>query len=86
MLCLCLGKRCPRPDFPKNGRMFGSKFFVGSTVEFFCNSGLTLYGSKKRTCQDDKTWNGTVAVCDDGSKYNLGWRLGLKLGSGLKLT
>jgi hypothetical protein len=67
---LCLGKRCPKPDIPRNGRIFGNKFFIGSTVEFFCNSGFTLYGSRKRTCQDDKTWNGTVAVCDDGSKLS----------------
>ena len=65
----CRRKRCSRPVIPENGRMFGSKFFIGSTVEFFCNSGFLLYGSRKRTCQDDKTWNGTVTVCDDGSLH-----------------
>ena len=66
-----LGKRCQRPDIPQNGRIFGNKFYIGSTVEFFCNSGFTLYGSRKRTCLSDKTWNGTVAICDDGSKLEI---------------
>ncbi|XP_028411074.1 complement factor B-like isoform X2 [Dendronephthya gigantea] len=65
----CRKKRCPRPDIPQHGRIFGNNFFIGSTVEFFCNSGFTLYGSRKRTCQDDKTWNGSATVCDDGSSY-----------------
>ena len=30
-----------------------------------------MYGSRKRTCQSDKTWNGTVAICDDGSKLEI---------------
>ncbi|CAB4025741.1 mannan-binding lectin serine protease 1-like, partial [Paramuricea clavata] len=68
----CKEKRCPKPDIPENGRILGSKFFIGSTVQFSCNSGFTLYGSRKRTCQDDKTWNGTVAVCDNGNYSECG--------------
>ena len=68
-LIIFLEKRCPKPTIPQHGRIFGNNFFIGSTVEFFCNSGFNLYGSRKRTCQEDKTWNGSVAICDDGSKW-----------------
>ena len=58
---------------PHNGRMNTdnpNKLYIGTSVQFECYSGFTLYGSQTRTCQPDKTWNGTLAVCDDGRKYS----------------
>ncbi|CAH1272231.1 CFB [Branchiostoma lanceolatum] len=57
--------QCPRIGSPENGRRVGTRTSVGSTVHFSCFSGYTLYGSPKRTCTEDGTWNGTDTTCDD---------------------
>ncbi|XP_078603990.1 complement factor B-like [Branchiostoma floridae x Branchiostoma japonicum] len=57
--------QCPRIRSPENGRRVDTRTSVGSTVHFSCFSGYTLYGSPKRTCREDGTWNGTDTTCDD---------------------
>ncbi|KAK3730734.1 hypothetical protein QZH41_016116, partial [Actinostola sp. cb2023] len=61
---------CPDPSkYHRNGRFRGRNFRVGRTVEFFCNAGLKLLGSKTRTCLPNKLWNGNTTVCDDGNSH-----------------
>ncbi|XP_078605744.1 complement factor B-like isoform X1 [Branchiostoma floridae x Branchiostoma japonicum] len=57
--------QCPSIRSPENGRRVGTRTSVGFTVHFSCFSGYTLYGSPKRTCREDGTWNGTDTTCDD---------------------
>jgi len=38
-------------------------FTYGSTVEYTCDTGYTLVGSKQRVCQANQTWNGTSPLC-----------------------
>ncbi|XP_033124327.1 uncharacterized protein LOC117122739 [Anneissia japonica] len=52
---LCEGK-CPVPDAPENGDLLESFAYTfyrnGTTVDFVCNDGYTLQGSKSSTCFD----------------------------------
>ena len=36
------------------------------TCSFSCNTGYELTGSKTRTCQNDKSWSGSTALCRRG--------------------
>lgn len=65
----CAIKSCPDPGRPENGdRYYQDRYFrIGSTVQFSCQSGFQLSGSRERTCQENKEWNGTLATCQDGN-------------------
>ena len=62
-----LGKSCGHPGKPRNGHRVGSNFKIGGKVEFECNPGYKLIGSKDRICQPNGLWSGSVPVCDNGS-------------------
>lgn len=64
-------KACPNPGIPKNGRRTGNDFGIGRSIRFTCQSGFKLTGSPVRKCLKNKQWSGTVAVCDDGSKFEI---------------
>ena len=36
------------------------------TCSFACNTGYELTGSETRTCQSDKSWSGSDALCTRG--------------------
>ena len=63
-----IGIDCGNPDEPANGTGHYIDTFVGSVVTYVCDSEFKLVGIKKRTCQLNGLWNGTVPVCQ--RKYN----------------
>ena len=56
---------CVGLSVPSNGQRTyldaGRKF--GNRVEFSCNTGSILRGSRYRTCQFNGEWSGTPATC-----------------------
>nr|XP_025034325.1 complement receptor type 2-like [Pelodiscus sinensis] len=60
----CKMVRCPRPVVG-NGRMTTAlhMFTYGVTVEFSCEQGYLLHGSRTSRCQGDSTWNPPVPSC-----------------------
>uniref|UniRef100_F6THN8 CUB and Sushi multiple domains 2 n=1 Tax=Ornithorhynchus anatinus TaxID=9258 RepID=F6THN8_ORNAN len=41
---------CPDPGVPERGKRLGSDFRLGSSIQFTCNEGYDLQGSKRITC------------------------------------
>ena len=41
---------------------------VGDTCTVTCDTGYELAGDSVRTCQSNRTWSGTAAVCRSGMK------------------
>ncbi|XP_069079880.1 CUB and sushi domain-containing protein 2 [Pleurodeles waltl] len=41
---------CPDPGIPDRGKRIGSDFRLGSSIQFVCNDGYDLQGSKSITC------------------------------------
>ncbi|XP_065916114.1 uncharacterized protein [Dysidea avara] len=48
---------------PNNGMINCTGNIFEDTCTFSCNQGYELSGSEKRTCQSNKFWNGTKAMC-----------------------
>ncbi len=56
---------CDKPaDVISNGRMLGSVFSYRSTVEYVCDSGYEIDGTKNRTCQSNGQWDNSIPVCE----------------------
>ncbi|XP_065899234.1 uncharacterized protein [Dysidea avara] len=58
--------RCIDLQIPSNGEITPCSIGVGyegDTCNFTCNTGYELTGSGTRTCQNDRSWSGSVAVC-----------------------
>lgn len=56
-------KSCGEPETPENGRINSYLFTYNSAIEYSCDQGYTLVGSKRRVCQHNQTWTGTVPLC-----------------------
>uniref|UniRef100_A0A8C8SUF0 Fibulin 7 n=1 Tax=Pelusios castaneus TaxID=367368 RepID=A0A8C8SUF0_9SAUR len=54
---------CPALDAPKDGRRFGTKYFVDHEVHFTCEPGFQLLGSSTRVCQANGSWTGDAPQC-----------------------
>ncbi|XP_072107222.1 CUB and sushi domain-containing protein 1a [Mobula birostris] len=58
---------CPDPGIPDNGRRTGSDFRLGASLQFACEDGYVLQGSKGITCQKVTdtlaAWNDHRPVC-----------------------
>ncbi|XP_051829342.1 sushi domain-containing protein 2 [Antechinus flavipes] len=52
---------------PEHGKKTGTSYLVGYSVEFSCEPGYSLRGSKRRTCQPDGRWSGEVPQCKPAS-------------------
>ncbi|XP_074146807.1 sushi domain-containing protein 2 [Sminthopsis crassicaudata] len=63
---------------PEHGKKTGTRYLVGASVEFGCEPGFTLSGSKQRTCQPDGRWSGEPAQCKPASNKTV--LLGVILG------
>ena len=61
-LCF-LGRACPDPGNPKDGRRFGDSFDVGKRVRFRCNPGYKMVGSPSATCLSTLQWNVRAPKC-----------------------
>lgn len=59
----CNVKSCGEPEIPENGRINSYLFTYNSAIEYSCDQGYTLVGSKRRVCQHNQTWTGTVPLC-----------------------
>ena len=63
---------CPSLTNPNNGMINCSLGDDGvpsyeDTCSFTCDTGYVLMGSDTRTCQNDRNWNGSDAVCSRGN-------------------
>ena len=69
-LVFFLDIRCIDLQIPSNGEITPCSIGVGyegDTCNFTCNTGYELTGSGTRTCQNDRSWSGSVAVCSRGN-------------------
>ena len=64
----CTAIECPELGDPTNGRKIGDQHTFQNVVQFTCNRGYVLIGSKSLFCQASGKWNGTVAECMRKSK------------------
>ena len=53
---------CPEPGRIKHGNKIGQNYGHGKTVRYRCNSGYTLEGEDRLTC-DDGRWNLNMPRC-----------------------
>ena len=60
--------QCPELTDPMNGIISCSSpsFSYEDTCSFTCNTGYELTGSDTRTCQSDRSWSGSDAMCRRG--------------------
>ncbi|XP_044180207.1 sushi, von Willebrand factor type A, EGF and pentraxin domain-containing protein 1-like isoform X4 [Acropora millepora] len=63
LMFTCNVKSCGEPETPENGRINSYLFTYNSAIEYSCDQGYTLVGSKSRVCQHNQTWTGTVPLC-----------------------
>ncbi|XP_015755086.1 PREDICTED: sushi, von Willebrand factor type A, EGF and pentraxin domain-containing protein 1-like isoform X4 [Acropora digitifera] len=63
LMFTCNVKSCGEPVIPENGRINSYLFTYNSAIEYSCDQGYTLVGSKRRVCQHNQTWTGTVPLC-----------------------
>ena len=60
----CQKIKCPEPAQPEHGYYTGFEFLFDSFVTYLCHSGYKLVGESRRRCRADKTWSGSVPVCE----------------------
>ncbi|XP_067882802.1 complement factor B-like isoform X2 [Heterodontus francisci] len=67
----CLPYTCVGPTYLANGFFHPRqiRYAVNETIEFECNQGFSLFGSKSRTCLPNGRWSGRTTVCDDGESF-----------------
>ncbi|KAM7451141.1 hypothetical protein ABFA07_001207 [Porites harrisoni] len=80
---------CNHPGTPRNGAKHGRNFESGSTVNFTCNAGYTLVGSKTIECRSGR-WSSNSPHCkksctNPGAPQN-GHRSGSDFRHGKKVT
>ncbi|XP_075692542.1 complement C2-like [Rhinoderma darwinii] len=54
---------CPDPGSPLGAIKTGVRYDVDGSVSYKCITGLTLIGSSKRTCLENRRWSGTEVIC-----------------------
>ncbi|XP_065179367.1 sushi, von Willebrand factor type A, EGF and pentraxin domain-containing protein 1-like [Sycon ciliatum] len=54
---------CPEPAVPENGQRIGNRFLFEDVVEFRCDDGFALTGSRRRTCREDERFSGVPVTC-----------------------
>ncbi|XP_071981606.1 complement factor B-like [Engystomops pustulosus] len=61
----CDGKDgdCPNPGVPIGSTKVGTSYMIEGTVKYECQSGLRMFGSKERTCMENKRWSGAEPSC-----------------------
>ena len=60
---LLSGIRCHALTAPAHGNMSESTFTFKETVEFHCDRGYVLQGSRVRECLNTGLWDGQNAIC-----------------------
>ena len=69
---MCTSVSCTSLSDPNNGMINCSLGDDGvpsyeDTCNFTCNTGYELTGNDTRTCQSDRSWSGTDAMCRRGN-------------------
>ncbi|XP_036200179.1 membrane cofactor protein-like isoform X10 [Myotis myotis] len=61
----CKVVKCPYPSLPDGTIVsgFGKKYYYKAEVEFECNQGYSLQGSRKIVCEADNTWVPEIPRC-----------------------
>ncbi|XP_061469459.1 uncharacterized protein LOC133378861 [Rhineura floridana] len=54
---------CPNPGVPIGARKAGTQYRIENRVRYHCDGGLSLVGSKERTCQESGSWSGSEPEC-----------------------
>ncbi|KAM4876293.1 sushi, von Willebrand factor type A, EGF and pentraxin domain-containing protein 1 [Thomomys bottae] len=54
---------CQKPNPIMNGSIKGSNYTYLSVLYYECDPGYVLKGPERRTCQDNKNWDGREPVC-----------------------
>ncbi|XP_078394086.1 uncharacterized protein LOC144678030, partial [Cetorhinus maximus] len=67
----CLAYKCVGPTYIENGFFYPRKisYAVNETIEFECDQGFQLIGSRNRTCLPNGRWSGRTTVCDAGDSF-----------------
>ncbi|XP_050175218.1 beta-2-glycoprotein 1 isoform X1 [Myiozetetes cayanensis] len=60
---LCLPKRCTPPGLLENGKIDFVDHLYQSTINFSCDPGYKLVGSRSSQCMADGKWTGTFPQC-----------------------
>uniref|UniRef100_UPI00398EE43F sushi, von Willebrand factor type A, EGF and pentraxin domain-containing protein 1 n=1 Tax=Pristiophorus japonicus TaxID=55135 RepID=UPI00398EE43F len=60
---ICQLVSCGAPSQITNGSMKGSNYTYMSVIFHECSAGFLLVGATRRTCQDNKEWDGEVPRC-----------------------
>jgi CUB/sushi domain-containing protein len=60
---LCEAISCKKPNPLMNGSIKGNNYTYLSVLNYECDLGYVLIGTEKRTCQEDKNWNGQEPMC-----------------------
>ncbi len=59
----CLPVECPDPQHIHHGSFIGEVFTYGSSVNYTCDYGFELYGSRALTCLANATWSHPPPTC-----------------------
>lgn len=59
----CEAISCKKPNPVMNGSIKGSNYTYLSVLYYECDPGYVLKGAERRTCQENKLWDGNEPVC-----------------------
>lgn len=59
----CEAIACKRPSPVTNGSIKGNNYTYLSVLYYECDPGYVLNGTERRTCQENKNWDGNEPVC-----------------------
>lgn len=59
----CEAIECNKPNPVTHGSVKGNNYTYLSMVYYECDPGYVLNGTERRTCQEDKNWDGSEPVC-----------------------
>lgn len=61
--------QCPPLELIANGNFTANEYTGwGGTITYSCDRGYSLVGTKKRTCQKNRSWSGEAPYCQ-GENY-----------------
>ncbi|KAL9989269.1 hypothetical protein ACROYT_G003802 [Oculina patagonica] len=61
---VCVAKDCGALAVPTNGSSTGDLTIFPNKIDFSCDEGFNLLGSRTRHCQADGTWSGNQTYCE----------------------
>ncbi|KAK1151752.1 complement factor B-like [Acipenser oxyrinchus oxyrinchus] len=61
---------CPNPGTPPGSHRNGERFGIDDKVTYQCDTGLFMFGSAERVCQENHEWTGTEPACYYKNTYD----------------